>query len=202
MFMVLQNDVSQMLKDWRNGDQSALDRLMPVVYDELRRIASKYLRSERPDHTLQTTALVHEAYMRLVKEKDLQLQNRAHFFGIAAHVMRRILVKYAIAGKADKRGGGSYKLSLDEAIGLPGQPDQKDLDIIALNKALNTLGAADERKSKIIELRFFAGLSNEEIADAMGLSLATVNREWRTARAWLYKELQEENHKDTKGTKI
>jgi RNA polymerase sigma factor (TIGR02999 family) len=192
----LPEDVTKMLQDWRSGDKSALDRLMPVVYDELRRIASRYLSRERSDHTLQTTALVHEAYIRLVKDQDLQLQNRAHFFGIAAHIMRRILVKYAIARKAEKRGGGDYKLSLDEAIGLPEKPEQNELDIIALNDVLNTLAAVDERKSKIIELRFFAGLNNEETAEAMGLSLATVNREWRTARAWLHKELQKRESGD------
>lgn len=179
-------DVTQMLQDWRSGDKSALDKLMPIVYDELRRIASNYLRKQRPGHTLQTTALVHEAYMRLVGKEDTDWQNRAHFFGFAAKTMRYVLMEYAALKETEKRGGGQIKLSLDEAIGTP---EKQDFDLSALNDALETLAAMDERQCRIVELRFFAGLSNEEIAEALGISLATVNREWRLAKAWLRSEI-------------
>jgi RNA polymerase sigma factor (TIGR02999 family) len=179
-------DVTKMLMDWREGDKTALDRLLPVVYDELRRIAGSYLRRERSNHTLQTTALVHEAYLRLVGEQDTQWQNRAHFFAVAAQMMRNILVSYAVAQKAEKRGGNIYKFPLDEAIGMP---ERRDMDVLALNDALNDLATMDPRKSRVVELRFFAGLSNEEIAEVMGISLATVNREWRLIKAWLYNEV-------------
>jgi RNA polymerase sigma factor (TIGR02999 family) len=181
-----QKELTQLLQSWRNGDKAALDKLMPIVYDELRRIASHYLRRQRANQTLQTTALVHEAYLRLIGKEDIDWQNRAHFFGVAARMMRYILIDYALAQQTEKRGGGNIKLSLDEGIEVP---DRKDLDIETLNEALNTLAAVDERKSQIVELRFFAGLSNEEIAEVLGTSLATVNREWRMAKAWLRSEL-------------
>jgi RNA polymerase sigma factor (TIGR02999 family) len=179
-------EVTQMLMAWRKGDKTALDKLLPVVYDELHRIAGNYLRRERPNHTLQTTALVHEAYLRLADEQDIQWQNRTHFFAVAAQMMRRILVNYAVAQKTEKRGGDLFKLPLDEAILLP---EKQNMDILALNDALNDLEIMDPRKSRIVELRFFAGLSNEEIAEVMEISLATVNREWRLIKAWLYNEV-------------
>ena len=185
--MTAPTDVTQMLKDWRNGDQSALDRLMPVVYDELRRIADRHMRKQHPGHTLQTTALVNEAFMKLVEAQDANLENRAHFFNLAARIMRCILVNHAEANKAEKRGGDNIKLSLDEAIGVS---DRAEVDITALNEALTRLSALDERQSRIVELKFFAGLTNEEIAEALGVSLATMNREWRMARAWLQTELR------------
>jgi RNA polymerase sigma factor (TIGR02999 family) len=189
-------EVTQLLQNWRNGDGSALDRLFPIVYDELRQIAARYLRKQRPGHTLQTTALVHEAYIRLIEKQDMDWQNRAHFFGFAAKTMRYVLMEYAMARKTDKRGGGQILLSLDEAIALP---ERKEFDLLALNDALSTLAEMDERQSNLVELRFFAGLSNEEIAEVLGISLATVNREWRSAKAWLRTEM--ENHKDRKETK-
>ena len=191
--MTSPNNVTQLLQNWKNGDKEALDELMPVVYDELRRIASRYLKQQRSNHTLQTTALVHEAYMRLIGKQDIEWQNRAHFFGIAARMMRYILMDYAIAQQAEKRGGGNLKLSLDDVIELP---EKNELDVAVLHDSLNTLAEVDERKSQIVELKFFAGLSNEEVAEVMGVSLATVNREWRMARAWLQSELQKKD--DTK----
>jgi RNA polymerase sigma factor (TIGR02999 family) len=181
-------EVTLILKDWNRGDQSALEKLMPIVYDELKRIAARYMRKEQPNHTLQATALVNEAFMRLADEKDLEWQNRAHFFAIAANTMRRILVSYAVAARADKRGGGELRLSLDEAIGLP---EKRDYNLLALNDALNRLAVMDPRKSQIVELRFFAGLENEEIAEALGISVGTVKREWKMAKAWLQCELEE-----------
>jgi len=180
-------DVTQLLKDWKSGDMAALDRLMPVVYDELRRIASHYLHRQQPNQTLQTTALVHEAYIRLVGKQDMDWQNRAHFFGVAARMMRYILIDYALAQKTEKRGGSNLKLSLDEAIGLP---EKKEFDIVDLHEALNRLADLDPRKGEVVELRFFAGLSNEEIAEVLKISLATVNREWRSAKAWLRSEME------------
>jgi RNA polymerase sigma factor (TIGR02999 family) len=184
--MTSPNEVTQLLQNWKNGDKTALDKLMPVVYDELRRIASRFLKQQRPNHTLQTTALVHEAYVRLVGKQDMEWQNRAHFFGVAARMMRFILMDYALAQQTEKRGGGNLKLSLDEAMTLP---EKNELDVAALNDSLNTLAEVDERRSQIVELKFFSGLSNEEVAEVMGISLATVNREWRMARAWLQSEL-------------
>jgi RNA polymerase sigma factor (TIGR02999 family) len=185
--MDAQKEMTQMLKDWNKGDQSALEKLMPIVYDELKRIAARYMRKERPGHTLQATALVNEAFLKLVDEQDLEWQNRAHFFAIAANTMRRVLVSYAIANRAEKRGGGELRLSLDEAMGLP---EKRDYNLLSLNDALNRLAVMDERKSQIVELRFFAGLGNEEIAEALGISVGTVKREWKMAKAWLQCELE------------
>jgi RNA polymerase sigma factor (TIGR02999 family) len=190
LVMTSPNGVTQLLQDWKNGDKAALDKLMPVVYDELRRIASRYLKQQRSNHTLQTTALVHEAYIRLVGKQDIEWQNRAHFFGIAARMMRYILLDYAVAQQAEKRGGGNLKLSLEDVIELP---EKNELDVAVLHDSLNTLAEVDERKSQIVELKFFAGLSNEDVAEVMGVSLATVNREWRMARAWLQSELQKKD---------
>lgn len=159
---------------------------MPLVYGELRRLAQAYLRRERSDHTLQSTALVHEAFLRLVNQRNVQWKNRAHFFGIAAQLIRRILVDHARAHQAGKRGAGAFKLSLDEAIGVP---DKQDLDLVALDDALQRLTGLDAQQGRIVELRFFAGLSIEETAEVLDISPATVKREWSTARAWLFRDL-------------
>ena len=168
------------------GDQHATDQLMPLVYDELRSLARAHLRRERPGHTLQGTALVHEAYLRLVDQKQVKWQNRAHFFGMASQMIRRILVDHARGHKAAKRGSGAAKLSLDEAILASAKTD---VDVIALDDALNDLAKFDPGQSRIVELRFFGGLSIEETAEAVGLSVATVNREWSAARAWLFRHV-------------
>jgi RNA polymerase sigma factor (TIGR02999 family) len=186
-----EKEITQMLKEWKKGDKEALDRLMPAVYDELRRIANRHLRRRQPGHTLQTTALVHEAYMKLAGAQDLNLENRVHFFNMAARIMRCILVNHAVANKTEKRGGDNIKLSLDEAIGTP---EKRDFDVVALNEALIKLAALDERQSRIVELRFFAGLTSEEIAEALEISIATVTREWRIARAWLQNEIAKNNY--------
>ena len=180
-------DPTQMLLDLTAGHRAALDEFMPLVYDELRRLADRYLQNERPDHTLQTTALVHEAYLRLIDQTGVNWQNRAHFIGIAAHLMRQILVNHAVAHKRGKRGGGEYKLSLEEAADWP---DEVEVDLIALDDALNGLAAIDAQQSQIVELRFFGGLTVEETAEALGLSTATVKREWRTAKAWLHNQIK------------
>jgi RNA polymerase sigma-70 factor (ECF subfamily) len=179
--------VTQLLVDWSNGDQSALDRLMPVVYDELRRLAGNYLRRERAGHTLQPTALVNEAYMRLVDQRQARWQNRAQFFGVAAQLMRRILVDHARVRQAQKRGGSEQEqLSLSEAERLGEKPD---IDLLALHEALNELALIDEQQARIVELRFFGGLTIEETAEVLGISHATVERDWTLARAWLRREL-------------
>lgn len=178
--------ITQMLLDWSRGDQQALDKLMPLVYDELRRLASHYLRHERPDHTLQTTALVHEAYLQLIDQRHVRWQNRAHFFGIAATLMRRILVEHARSRHAAKRGGGESKLSIDEVIGLS---KQREVDLIALDDALTGLAAIDPEKSRMVELRFFGGLTVKETAEVLGVSPITVHRAWRITKAWLQREL-------------
>ncbi len=179
-------NVTQLLVRYQAGDHDALGQLFPVVYDELRRIAAGYMKRENPGHTLQATALVNEAYFRLVDQKAVEWQNRAHFFGVAAQIMRRILCDHARARRADKRGGNAPKLSLDEALGLSsgGTPD-----LVELDDALKKLAALSERQAKVVEMRFFAGLSVEEAAEALGASPATVKRDWTFAKAWLAKEL-------------
>ncbi len=159
---------------------------MPLVYDELRRLARYYLSRERSDHTLQSTALVHEAYLRLAGENAPQWQNRAHFFGIAAHIMRQILVEHARGRSAAKRGGGACRLTLDDAIALP---RQLDVDVVALDKALDELSEMDAQQGRIVELRFFGGLTIEDTSEVLGISPATVKRDWVTARAWLYRAM-------------
>jgi RNA polymerase sigma factor (TIGR02999 family) len=181
--------VTQLLVDWGNGDRTALDRLIPLVYDELRRLARYYMRRERNGVTLQTTALVNEAYMRLVDQRDVRWQNRAHFFAIAAQLMRRILVDQARKRTNRKRGGDVRKVSLDEAAMVS---QTRAADLIALDEALVALEAMDERKSKVVELRFFGGLNIEETAEVMAISPATVQREWSMAKAWLYREISGE----------
>ena len=180
------NQVTELLVRWRGGDKEALDSLMPLVYGELRRIAQHYLNNERSDHTLQSTALVHEAYVRLAHQDLPQWQNRAHFFAVAAQLMRQILVDYARSHRASKRGGDVYKLALDDA---EEQPQAADLDIVALDDALKTLALMDAQQSKVVELKFFGGLSIEDTAEVLGISPSTVKRDWVTARAWLYREL-------------
>lgn len=180
------HEVTGLLIDWNNGQQEALERLMPLVYGELRRIAGRYLRKERQDHTLQTTALVHEAYIRLIDQNQANWQNRAQFFGVAAQMMRRILVDHARGHAADKRGGGVAKLSLDEAIEIA---EQREVDLIALDDALTQLAQLDEQQCRVVELRFFGGLTVEEVAEVMKLSPATIKREWSMAKAWLHREL-------------
>lgn len=188
--MTTQHEITRLLADWSNGDRDALEKLTPLVYDELRRLAGRYLRQERAGHTLQSTALVHEAYMKLVGQNNVRWQNRAHFFGIAAQMIRRILVDYARARKADKRGSGAEKLSLDEAIALPGG---QDLDLVALDDALEGLAKIDPRQSRLVELRFFAGLTIEETAEVMQMSLATAKRDWVSAKAWLSREVRRQS---------
>jgi RNA polymerase sigma-70 factor (ECF subfamily) len=178
--------ISQLLVEWSEGDRAALDRLMPLVYDELRRLARSYLRRERPDHTLQATALVHEAYMRLIDQHSVSWQNRAHFFGIASQMMRRILVNHALARATAKRGGHAEKLALDEATIVDGE---RQIDLVVLDDALKELEAADARQCRIVELRFFGGLSIEETAEVLKLSPATVKREWNTAKLWLRRRI-------------
>jgi len=163
---------------------------MPLVYGELRRLAAAYLRRERSDHTLQSTALVNEAFLRLVRQNGVQWKNRAHFYGIAAQMIRRILVDYARGHHAGKRGSGAVKLALDEAVALPSADRPPDVDLLTLNTALERLTELDERQSRLVELRFFAGLSIEETAEVMHLSPASVKREWQTARAWLFREMR------------
>jgi RNA polymerase sigma factor (TIGR02999 family) len=183
------NQVTQLLVRWRDGDQQALEELMPLVYDELRRLAGYYLRQERNDHTLQSTALVHEAYLRLAGQNPPEWQNRAHFFGIAAHLMRQILVEHARGRSAAKRGGGAFRVTLTEAIAAP---DQLDIDVVELDRALNSLAELDQQQSKIVELRFFGGLTIEDTSEVLGVSPATVKRDWVIARAWLYRAMSGE----------
>jgi RNA polymerase sigma factor (TIGR02999 family) len=182
-----QDSVTQLLLNWGNGDRAALDALAPMVYDELRRLAHAYLRRERPDHTLQGTALVNEAYLRLVDQRNVHWQNRAHFFGVAAQMIRRILVDHARGHQAAKRGAGAAKLSLDDALAVSGTG--QDVNLVNLDEALKTLHDLDERQARIVELRYFTGLSIEETAEVVGISPATVKREWTSARAWLFREL-------------
>lgn len=178
--------LSQLLIEWANGSQAALDQLTPLVYGELKKLARGYLRRERADHTLQATALVHEAYVRLMQQEPVNWQNRAHFFGIAAQMMRRILVNHAVAKGTAKRGGQTPKLTLDEAVAFS---EGRDIDLLSLDEALRELEALDERQSRIVELRYFGGLSIEETAEVLDISPATTKREWSTARLWLRRRL-------------
>jgi len=178
-------EVTALLKDWSGGDRQALERLMPLVYGELRKLAGSYLRSERSSHTLQPTALVHEAYIRLVDQKNVVWQNRAHFFGIASRMMRRILVDHARKRQAAKRGPLTYHVS--DPAGEPVR--ERDPELLALDSALSDLEKLDPQQARVVELRFFGGLTVDEIATVSGISSATVKREWRTARAWLRREV-------------
>jgi RNA polymerase sigma factor (TIGR02999 family) len=183
--------VTRLLVDWGNGDREALEKLTPLVYQELKRLAARYLRRERREHTLQSTALVHEAWLRLIDQKQVHWQNRAQFFGIAAEMIRRILIDHARGRQAAKRGDGAIKLSLDDALATP---NRCDLDLVALDDALHDLGKLDPQQGRLVELRFFAGLSIEESAEALGVSPATVKREWTAAKAWLYREISARAH--------
>lgn len=180
------HDVTTLLENWSNGDPQALERLMPLVYDELRRLARSYLRTQRQNHTLQPTALVHEAYVRLIDQKSVSLHNRAQFFGLAAKAMRSILVDHARRNNAAKRGGSQYKLSLSAADRLCHKPN---VDLVALDDALNALSVIKPEHSRVVELRFFGGLTIEETAEVLGASHATVERRWTFARSWLRREL-------------
>lgn len=187
------HEVTQMLLAWNDGDENALERLIPYVEAELHRLAQYYLSRERPGHTLQATALVNEAFLRLIDSQSVQWQNRAHFFGITAQVMRRILVDHARRRRNQKRGGELLRVSLVEAENVAGG---RDTSVIALDEALQLLAEFDQRKSRIVELKFFGGLSEEEIAEVLQVSLRTVQRDWNLARAWLFKELSKEDSDD------
>ena len=180
--------ITQLLVDWEKGDQAAMEKLMPLVYSELRRLATNYLRRERAGHTLQPTALVNEAYLKLVDQRNARWQNRAHFFGIAAQLMRRILVDHARQRKAVKRGGADQqRLSITSAETVIKQPE---IDLLALNEAMDELAQMDPQQGRIVELKFFGGLSIEEIAEVLSIGHATVERDWKMARAWLRKQLE------------
>jgi RNA polymerase sigma factor (TIGR02999 family) len=180
------SEITQLLQDWRGGDRGALDTLLPLVYKELRRLAHFHLRKDRPGHTLQSAALVHEAYCRLVGQSPPALESRTHFFAVAAQLMRQVLVDYARRHRAAKRGANLCTISLDDAAIVP---QSKDADVLAVDDALKALAKIDPRQSRVVELRFFAGLTLEEISEAMGIAPATVQRNWTAARAWLHREI-------------
>jgi RNA polymerase sigma-70 factor, ECF subfamily len=180
-------EITLMLKEWGSGKQEAMDALLPLVYDELHRQASRYLRRERAGHTLQTTALIHEAYLKLIDQREVNWQNRAHFFGIAAQAMRRILVDYAKTRHREKRGGIAENLPLEEAAFI--MSEGRSVDLVALDEALTRLAEFDERQAQIVELRYFSGSSIEETAEVLRISPATVKSDWKSAKAWLYREI-------------
>ncbi len=180
-------EITQLLKDWSDGNQAALDKLMPLVYDELHRQASQFLRKERPSHTLQTTALIHEAYLKLVGHNQVEWQNRNHFFAIASTAMRRILVDYARERHREKRGGKGENLPIDEALQIAS--NERIVDLITLDEALNRLAKLSARQARVVELRYFSGLSNDETAEVLGVSKGTVRNDWNIARAWLRQEI-------------
>jgi RNA polymerase sigma factor (TIGR02999 family) len=179
-------EITRLLLAWGSGDQSALDALMPLVYDELRRLAKRYMRRQNPGHTLQTTALVNEAYLRLIDSSRVRWQDRTHFFAISAQLMRRVLVDFARAKNSLKRGGEQIQITLDEQIAAP---FEKETNLVALDEALQNLAQLSQRQSRIVELRYFGGLSEEEIAETLEISTRTVRRDWNLARAWLFREL-------------
>ena len=183
-----QHEVTQILHDWSGGDRQAPERLMPLVYDEMRRVARSFLARERGGHTLQPTALVNEAYLRLVDQRSVSWQNRAHFYGIAASMMRRVLIDHARAHATEKRGGGAVHLSFDD-VQVP--LEERAASFVAMDEALEKLSQMDERKGRIVEMRFFGGLTDEEIAEVLGVSTRTVLRDWKTARLWLFRELSQ-----------
>jgi RNA polymerase sigma-70 factor, ECF subfamily len=188
------DELTQLLIACSSGSPDALDRLYPLVYEELRRLAHHCMSRERPGHTLQTTAVVHEAYLRLIDQRHVRWQNRAHFFAIAAQMMRRILITHAQSHAYAKRGGGALKVSLDEAAVLS---QERAGELLALDEALKCLTAIDPRRSQVVELRFFGGLSNEEIAEVLKVSPNTVTRDWGVARAWLYREMSKEQEDES-----
>jgi RNA polymerase sigma factor (TIGR02999 family) len=181
-----QNQISQLLAEWSDGNQSALDELYPLVYEELHRLARRYMSREKKGHTLQTTALINEAYVRLVDQRNVHWANRSHFFAISAQIMRRILIDHARRHAYAKRGGGAHQVSLEEAATIT---PERGLDLVRLDEALKSLAALDPRRSQVVELRYFGGLSNEEIAGVLKISENTVTRDWNMARAWLYQQL-------------
>ena len=183
------NTVTQLLTAWGNGDQSARDQLMTLVYEELHRLAHRYIRKERPGHTLQTSALVNEAFVRLVDQENVHCENRAHFFAIAAQMMRRILDDYARTRRSAKRGGEAWQVTFDEDLIVP---DERSAEVVALNEALNELAKIDDRKRKVVELRFFGGLSIEETAEVLAVSPGTVMRDWTLSKAWLKRAMTQE----------
>jgi len=183
------HEVTQLLLAWSGGDEQALDRLVPLVYDELRRLAQSYMRRERADHTLQTTALIHEAYLRLIDANRVQWRNRAHFFGVASRLMRQILVTIARERGAQKRGGGAEQVSLDEGMMID---EGRDEDLVALDEALGELAQIDARKAQVVEMRFFGGLTEDVTAATPNVDTETVRRDWRLARSWLRRELSGE----------
>ena len=182
------HQITELLAEWREGNQSALDELYPLVYDELHRLARRYMSRERKDHTLQTTALINEAYVRLVDQKNVNWANRSHFFAISAQIMRRILIDHARRHAYAKRGGGAQQVSLEEVAAIA--PDQ-GRELVRLDEALKSLAERDPRRSQVVELRYFGGLNNEEIAGVLHVSENTVTRDWNMARAWLYQQLTE-----------
>ena len=186
--MPVSEEVTRLLIEWKQGNQAAVDLLVPLVYDEMRRLAESYLRDERAAATLQPTVLVHEAYLRLVAQHLPDWESRSHFFGVAAHLMRQILVDHARRHKSAKRGGGAAKASLDEALSFA---PERSSEMVALSDALDALSKVDERKAKIMELRFFGGFSVEETAQSLGTSVATIGREQRMAEAWLHREMSQ-----------
>jgi RNA polymerase sigma factor (TIGR02999 family) len=187
-------EITQLLVAWGDGDEAALEQLTPLVYQQLHRLAHHYLSHERPGHTLQTSALVNEAYLRLIDWKNVQWQNRAHFFGVSAQLMRRILVDFARSRRYEKRGGGNAPLALDEVVLISGE---KGADLVALDEALVSLAKLDARQSRVVELRFFGGLTVEETAEVLKVSEATVRRDWSIARAWLRREMLQKSAMDS-----
>lgn len=190
MATVSAHNLTELLVEWREGDKSALDKLTPLVYDELRRIAHRYVRRERNGHTLQTTALVNEAYVRLAGSKNIAWQNRAHFFAATAQVMRNVLIDHARRRLFAKRGGQVQQVAMDEAV--TAMSEQRADELVVLDEALNELAKMDERKARVVELRYFGGLSLEETADLLDVSLMTVRRDWRAAKAWLFRRMKDE----------
>lgn len=186
MIQASPEEVTGLLRAWSNGDESALESLIPLVYAELHRLARQYMRREQAGHTLQTSALVNEAYLRLVDARSVQWQSRAHFFAVSATIMRRILVDFARARRKLKRGGGAQRISLDDSLTIS---DERGVDLISLDEALSKLAALNDRQCKVVELRYFAGLSENEIAEALKISPRTVRSDWNVARTWLYHEL-------------
>ena len=181
-----QHEVTELLRQWRNGDKEALQKLTPLVYDELHRLAHQYIRRERPGHTLQTTALVNEAYLRLVEQKDVEWQSRAHFFAVSAQVMRHILVDYARQHSSAKRGGNAERVTLDDKATVS---RERASELVALDEAMQALEEIHPRRSQVVELRYFGGLNNKEASEVLKVSEATIERDWRFAKAWLYREL-------------
>lgn len=184
--MSASHSVTQLLEQWNSGDREALDKLMPLIYEELRKMARRYMRQQNPDHTLQTTALIHEAYLRMVNQKEKHFENRAHFFGVAAQAMRHILVDYARARHAAKRGGDARPISLEEAALVT---EERAAELVAFDDALKELEELSKRQSRVVELRYFGGLSVEETATVLAVSPETVMRDWNMAKAWLHRAL-------------